>query len=385
MRFSNFLKSLDFFGVTVDFNFKSQKKYKTIFGGSIFMIYIILCVTYVTYTFSLFLLKKHKTVIYYDKELLTTDDVCFYKYNSSFAINLVCDKYGDKYGPIDSIFKIEAKHVKFLKVNGGFNKTKIPLPFHKCTYDDFYNQFNKELDRNEITNNFNCIDNMNYTVKGIFADEDFEYFELTLSANLEEGFNNSIFLNILYEYDCKFSLYYIDTAVDVANITHPARPFLNSKFIQLSPSEFKKVNLYYTLKDYKSDENWFFTMPSEENYLAFSSYEEYDIFKGENRFNSNYEDFEKFGRFFIRASTSRNIIERRYEKFTEFVASSISFLSAILIFLSALLHRINYSFALKDIVDTLCVGQKKNLEKKLDFKKKLNNIKNKNIFKKQKS
>ena len=384
MVFSDFFIALDYFGVQINFNFKSHKNYKSTCGGSIFFIYIILCFAYISYTFTSFLKKNNKTVIYYDKELFGTDDIEFYKYNSSFAVNLVCDNYDGKYGDIYKIFRIEISHVQYLKLNGNSKKIKTSLPLHKCTYKDFYNKFNEELDRNEIINKFNCIDNMNYTVKGIFSDEDFEYFELTLSADLENGFDINTDLNIFYEYDCKFSLYYTDSAVDVANVNEPMRQFLNSKFIQLSPTDFKKVNLYFTIKNFKSDENWFFNMPAQENYLAYSSFEQYDVFKGENRFISKYKEFEKFARFFIRASTTRNIIERRYEKFTEFIASSISLLSAILVFLVAVISRINYLFALKEIVDTLCIDQKRNLEKKITLKKRFNNLKNIILFKNEK-
>ena len=386
MGFSDFFTKLDYFGVHINFNFKSQKQYKSTCGGSIFFVYIIICITYIAYTLTSFLLKKHKTAIYYDKELFGTDEIYFYKHNSSFAVNFESDNYDGKYGDIYKIFKVEVNHVQYLKKNGESKKIKTKLQLHKCTYEDFYNKFNEELDRNEVTNKFNCIDNSNYTVRGIFADEIFEYFELTVSANLNLGndFNNKTFLDILYEYDCKFTLFYIDSAVDVGNIKKPMSTFLNSKFIQLSPTEFKKVNYYFTIKNFKSDENWFFTIPTVENHLAYLSAEEYEIFEGENRFISMYDDFEKFARIFIRASTTRNIIERRYEKFTEFVASSVSFLSAILLFLTFIFHEINIYLAKKDIVDTLCIGQKKNLEKKIILKSKLDNLKNTIIFKNQK-
>ena len=384
MSFSEFFKALDYFGVQINFNFKAQKNYRSICGGSIFLIYVIVCATYISYTFTSFLQKKHKTVIYYDKELFGTDNLYFHNYNSSFATNLVCDNYDGKYGDIYKLFKIEVKHVQYLKMNGELKKIKNSLPFHKCTYEDFYNKFNEELDRNEITNKFNCIDNMNYTVKGIFADEDFEYYEITLIAAFEDNFNNRTYLDILYKYDCKFSLYYIDSAVDLSNTKQPMEPFLNSKFIQVSPTEFKKLNLYFTIKNFQSDENWFFNMPTQENFLAFSTFEMYNVYEGDNRFNSTCEDFEKFARFFIRASTTRNIIERRFEKFTEFIASSISFLSATLLILVAIIKKINYLFALKEIVDTLCIEQKKNLERKIALKAKINNIKSIIKFKSQK-
>ena len=368
MGFLDFFKSLDYFGAQINFNFKNEKKYTSFSGGLIFVIYVILCVSYVTINFIYFLQKKHKTVIYYDKELFKTDDIYFHKYNTSFAINMICNDNDGNLGDFFSKFKIEANHVKYIKTNGTSKKYKTSLSFHKCTYDDFFNQFNDELDVNKIPGKYNCIDDKDYLVKGIFADEDFEYFELILSATCENGFDNRTYLEKLYKYDCKFSLYYIDSAVDVANVTHPKSSFLTQKFIQLSPVEFKKVNLYYTIKSFKSDENWFFNWPTEENYMAFSYSEEYDIYKGENRFISNYQDNTKFATYYIRASNSRNMIERRYEKFTEFVASSTSILSAIFLFLFFIVSNINNSFALKEIIDIVCIDEKTSLGKKIKLK-----------------
>ena len=125
MTFSDFFKALDYFGVQINFNFKSQKKYTSTLGGSIFLIYVILCIAYITINFIPFLLKKHKTVIYYDKELFATDDIYLHKYKSSFATNLVCDNYDGKLGEIYSKFKIEAKHVQYLKINGESKKLKL--------------------------------------------------------------------------------------------------------------------------------------------------------------------------------------------------------------------------------------------------------------------
>ena len=373
MVISDFFKALDYFGVQINFNFKSEKEYKSVCGGIIFFVYIIICIAYITINFIYFLQKKHKTVIYYDKELYTTDDIHFLEHNSTLSIAMLCDNYDGKFGEdINSKFEIKANHVKYLKIDGKSEKYKTSLTLHKCEYSDFYNQFNEELDRNEITTKHFCFNDKNYLVKGIFADKDFEYIEFILSANFKEDFDEQKYLELFYRYDCKFSLYYIDNAVDVANLTHPMRAFLNQKFIQITPTGYKKVNLFFTIKSFKSDENWFFTLPTEENYLGYSSCEEYDIEKGENRFITKYDEYEKFAKFYIRASSTRNIIERRFEKFTEFVASSTSILSAVFLFLVSILSNINESFALKEIIDTLCIEQEKNLEKKISIKANFN-------------
>ena len=193
MGFSNFLTTLDYFGVQINFNFKSEKYYRSIYGGLIFFIYVILCFAYIVFTIISFLQRKNKTAIYYDKELFSTDDINFANYTSSFSAGMTCDNYKGDYGSLNSIFKIEVKHVQYLKINGESKKNKTLLSFHKCTHDDFYNQFNEELDRNGITNNFYCIEDTNYLVKGIYSEKDFEYFELILSAKLNKKFKNETY------------------------------------------------------------------------------------------------------------------------------------------------------------------------------------------------
>ena len=376
MAFTEFLRTIDYFGVKVNFNYKSEKKYRSVVGGSIFATYIIACFAYISITFVSFYNKKHKTVIYYDKELPETDEISFIKHSSAFAINLYCDTYDEnqakKYGNLNELFKINANHVKFIKeLDGYMNKTKTKLSLHKCNHSDFFNKFDEQLDRNDITDNFYCFTDNNYLVKGIYAAKDFQYYEFTLAATQKISGEN--YSSLIYENDCKFNLYFIDNAVDVANITHPMSEFLNEKFIQLSPVDYSKVNLYYTIKSFQSDENWFLTWPSQDYYIAYSHFEEYKMAKGENRFETKIDDFEKYGKFFIRASPSRNIIERRYEKLTEYVASSTSILSAVLLFLVAVVGAINDRFAMKDIIDTLCIEQKKGLEKKILLKAKFAN------------
>ena len=374
MGFADFLRTIDYFGVQVNFNFKSQKKYTSICGGSIFAVYVILCFVYIAITFISFYEKKHKTVIYYDKELTETDEISFLNHSSKFAINLVCDTFNEnqekKYGKLNDLFKISVSHVKYIKdINGYTNKTKTKLKLHKCDYSDFFNKYNEELDRNEIINNFYCFIDDNYLIKGIYASKDFQYYEFTLASTNDK----TDYITMLYENDCKFSLYFIDNAVDVANITHPMTEFLNEIFMQLSPVDYLKFNLYFTIKSFKSDENWFFYWPSHNYYIAYSHSDEYKTAKGENRFISKFDDYDKFGKFYIRASTTRNIIERRFEKLTEYVASSTSLLSAVLLFLVAVIETINDSFAMKDIINTLCMEQKRGIEKKIFLKTKINN------------
>ena len=122
MALSNFLKALDYFGVKIDFNFKSEKKYRSTCGGLVFFIYVIFCIPYIIITSITFLKKNNKTVIYYDKELFVTDEIYFHKHNSSFAANLVCDNYNGKYGNIYEIFRMEVKHVQYFKENGESKK-----------------------------------------------------------------------------------------------------------------------------------------------------------------------------------------------------------------------------------------------------------------------
>ena len=134
---------------------------------------------------------------------------------------------------------------------------------------------------------------------------------------------------------------------------------------------FQKVDAFFNIKSFKDDLNLLFPHAETSKFLTFVGIKQYDIYRGEDRFETKYEDYKKYAKYFIKADKTRTIIERKCQKFSEFVASISSILSAILLFLHFIIDWIDYSFAMKNIIDTLCDEQKKLLKKLILLKKTL--------------
>ena len=362
-----FIKSLDIFGAQINFYIKSNKKYTSFCGGLIFLLYSIACPIYILINLISFIKRSNISVIHYSKEIFATDEISFYDKTSSFAIGLECDKYDNSYGNLEELFDLEFNYISRKKINGTSIKNKYKVPLHTCTYDDFHEELRDDLDINKITTNYYCPSERNHTIKGIITDESFSFYEIILVSNNDS--KKDIYNELTDKYDCKFNLYYTDVSIDVTNVYHPISYYLNNLFIQLASIYFKKVDVFFNIKSFKDDENLFFTFPEKTKYLTFVETEQYDIYRGEDRFIKKYEDYKKYAKYFIKADKTRTIIERRCQKFPEFVASIASILTSILSFLHLIIDWVNYSFAMKNIINSICDDQKNVIKQLILIKK----------------
>ena len=368
MGFYGIIKSFDVFGADINFYIKSEKNYTSFCGGILFLIYIILCIIYIIINLVSLINRSNISVIHYSKELFRTEDLSFNNITSSFAVGLQCDDYNDSNGKLEDYFELEFNYVHRVKLNGTIRKDKLKLPLHICTYDDFHEDLRDDLDVNKITTDYYCPDERNHSIKGIITDEEFSFYELILQT--KQDFYKDKYFEIISSCDCKFNLFYTDVSIDVTNVDHPINYYLNNIFIQLATVFFKKVDTFFNIKSYEDDINLFFSSPEKTNYLAFARTQLYDIYLGENRYEERKQDYKKYAKYFIKADKTKTIIERKCKKFTEFLASIVSILSGVLSILRIIIGFLNYSFAIKNILDTL-------LEERKEFTKKIISIKNK--------
>ena len=66
-------------------------------------------------------------------------------------------------------------------MDGSYNKDPYDLTTHSCTYADFFNKYDKQVDYLGLQH-YECIDNKNYTIQGIYADQVFSYLEFSVMA-----------------------------------------------------------------------------------------------------------------------------------------------------------------------------------------------------------
>ena len=368
MGFYELIKSCDVFGANINFYIKSERNYTSFWGGLVFLLYSTLCPIYIIICLISFINRNNISVIHYSKELFATEELSFANEETAFAVGLQCDDYNNTYGKLEDLFDLEFNYIHRVKLNGTMQKEKLKLPLHICTYDDFHEDLRNDLDVNKITTDYYCPNERNHSIKGIITDSEFSFYELILQTKKDLYYES--YLNVVNKYDCKFNLFFSDVSIDVTNVTHPIQYYLNNVFIQLASVFFKKVDTYFNIKSFKDDENLFFNSPEKSKYLTFSRTELYDIYMGENRYETKFQDYKKYAKYFIKADKTKTIIERKCEKFSEMVASTASILSGILLFIRLVTEFLNYSFAMKNILDTL-------LNERKEFTKKMIKIKNK--------
>lgn len=145
---SNFLrclKNINYFGVGVNFRFKNGKKYNSIFGATIFIIYLIFSVLYMSINFIYFLQRKWMNVISIQRFKEKAPNINFTNYSFTFAVGL---DVGDPLitSKIYQYLDVGFSSVRLQKKNGTVYKVKNNLPLNPCNYSSFYNLHNDTLD-----------------------------------------------------------------------------------------------------------------------------------------------------------------------------------------------------------------------------------------------
>ena len=390
-KLKKFLKQFDYFGVEFNFHYKSKDKYHSLTGGIAFLIYLIISIVYILFSLVSFIKRENLSVIYYD---ILTDEaktINFKQYSLSFAYGFSCTGYTTE--TLDEYFYIVASHLKRENINGTIKKTQQRIENNYCKESDFYNILNSSFKSLKLSNYF-CIPN-NYSIEGVYVDDIFSYFQFVISAKKTGIEYSDIYYNILRR-DCKFEIYYIDHVLDLYEYSNPLKSSINQIFMQLSPVEYKKMNIYFRQQHFSSDNNLIFNDYKKSVYGGYSRYEDYSLYFGPERFADKVPNYSTFGTMYIRADKSEKIISRQYQKLTEFVATCSSLISQVLIWMYVCLTSINNFYAnqslikkifqLKDDKEKLnrFLSNEKEIEKEFEKKNSIIELKNQNSLRKSK-
>ena len=325
-----FIKKIDLFAVPFVFKYKNNYKYYSSLGGLMSLLFIITVLIIGIYYFIPFYNRKNYNIIYYSMNMPKTDTI---KLNSkaNFAIGLEC--------PLDKKTHLKGKDLFDLKLtyiisktdhNGNRSKDKIELTTHSCNETDFYNN-----DTINFIDEVVCLDKTDNSLQGIFTDEIFSYYSFSLLAK-----NDSVELfrkidTYLTETDCKLELFYTEVTIDFDNYTDPIKTSINSVFIQLNPTLFLKMNVYFQNQYFENDNFLFFIFDEKKEektidpYIQFSRIEDYSLYKGLDRGIIKPSDYTKYANIYVRADTTKTVTKRKYQKVTEFYADASSLLIAL--------------------------------------------------------
>ena len=343
----SFLRKIDYFGVEFNFQYQSKEKFHSATGGLIFFVFILISLIYIFLTIINLFQRKNKTIIYYKMQIPQTDSINFDNYTLTNAFGVSCS--GKDSGRENEFFSIKTNKVSLTQYNGEVQREKIELNYSLCTDKHFYNKFNESVELYGLNKRY-CFDDNNITIEGIYTDEVYKYVEITLSMTKTEPENYQEYYDLLTQNDCSFQIYFTNYAFDVNNFHNPISPFLGNKFVKLDPNNFNKMELYYLAQKFDSYENYLFDNYHTKYYAGFSDISSFNLYKGSDRFAVKPDSYKDLAKFFLRADTSRNIIVRKYMKLTEYVASTGSLLSGLLIILNVIFSKINRFYAYESIM-----------------------------------
>ncbi len=175
-----FLKKVDFFGVSFSFKYQEKEKFTTSLGGIISIIFITICLAFGIYNFIHSYNRKYFTTIYYTLKLPETEQIFFDKSKMAFSIGLNCWTGSDGTNA-DDLFDVNYKYVIWAVQNGEYKRKIEYLGTHTCTYDDFFNSFNKQFDESKVYS-YQCLDDLSSSIEGIYASPVFSYYEFDVNS-----------------------------------------------------------------------------------------------------------------------------------------------------------------------------------------------------------
>ena len=340
------IKKFDLFGVPFSFRYQNEDKYSTSLGGLFSIAFCIVVVVFGFYYCIPFYNRKNFSIVYYSMNLPNTEQIKFRDAKSAFAFGLDCEE-SENGTKAENIFNLNIKYYTFRKDKEGNKiKTSEILNTHLCNYSDFYNIYNDSIDILGL-NKYLCLDKIDSVIEGLYTDEIFTYYELSVKSK-EKTINN---FNLIDDYltsnDCKLSVYFLDITIDIDKYEEPIQPFLNELFIQINPTLFSKMNAFF-VNQYFENDNYLFSVLDERNPLSkisFSRAEQYSLYKGLNRGEKKLTNAKSYAKIFIRADTKKIIIKRKYQKIMEFFADFSSLLIALFDLLSFIFNFINSFYA----------------------------------------
>ena len=343
----NFFKHFDYFGVNLTFHYKGVDKYRSNTGGLIFLFFILIALIYIFVMLPSFLKRKNMTLIFYEKTVDKTDNFSLVNYSSNMSFLFSCENINNEL--LLSYFTIEIFYTsnKYNSTTKERKKNKQKINYYNCLKSDFYNEFNETFETNNFSNNL-CFNDTGYFISGIYTDNEFNYFEISIKS--KENANEIEIKKILHQNECSLTLFYIDTSIDVNDFNFPVKKFINNKFLNIKFNSISKMNFYFKTIIFESFENLLFDKRSRKYYLGFSNSDSYENEKGENRFEDEFDDYNLFAKMYVRAGLSQTLIQRKYQKLTEFLANCTSLFSSILMFLFLLITNLNKFYCRESIM-----------------------------------
>ena len=337
-----FIKNLDFFGVYYTFHYKENDRFHSVTGGIIFLIYIIFILIYMYINSINFIQKKNMSLIYYDRRIDRPYYISFKNYSNNFAIGLDCSGLSGR-----SIYDYLTLDLQFISQNRTNTTSKVRtytnITLHKCEKNDF-SGFDREFEENNL-NRYYCPDDISNEIGGFYTDTIFNYYQITVQSkeNSIEYWEN--IKDILINYECRYEIYYIDTTINVYDYNNPVKQYLNQGYAILKPNTYIKHNYFFKRIEFKTGENFFIDSYKTMYFIGYSQTDSYNRDLSYERYDKKYNDYNIFGKFFLRSDNKDNIARRKYAKINDYLAQISTVISLSFLLVYSFVFKLNYFFS----------------------------------------
>lgn len=323
-------KSFDYSSVNYNFHINGKESFRTKFGGVLYIGYFIFFL-YFSIKLSLdFIYKVNYSIIFIDKILTTGPEIDLKRYNLTFAFSIAYDN--NTQVPQEIIEKYLVEKVYFVTMKNSSKKIKQEVKFKKCGLSDLYNIYtDSEYNYKEFLI-YRCLNQTDFTLKGAFNDEIFQYLEYGVYINYTTYVNNSMsYISNFYTQNLvNVVLRYFDISIDVDNINQPIKTYENNIFDYINLSTVKKVNLDFSKYQFQNDDIILFGDPKTYEFLKLNTRQEYyyDMFLR----NPSVTDYDNLLKYYIRSAPIVSIVKRGYQKLWDLLANIGGLVSQVLLF-----------------------------------------------------
>ena len=340
------LRKIDLFRVSFAFKYMNKEKYATSVGGFVTLIFCGVLAWIFVINIIPFFKKKNFNLQDYIVNTHETEELNLIDSPTAFAIGFDCPVDSRTQIRAEDLFDLNVSFITYTKDNkGNRNKTIDKVETHNCNENDFHNEHNESFKLLNI-NNLQCLNQKEEKLEGIYTDEKFTYYEFSLMAKENTTEHYKKIDEYLIENDCKLQFYYTDLTLDLSNYKEPIKSFINSLFLQINPTLFLKMNVFF-MNYHLNNDTTFIPIKSgnkeEEPLLktGFSRAEQYFLYKGTDRYPKKPYSFHKYANLYIRVDNKKIEINRKYQNLLEFYADNSSLLISIFAILKYLFSKYN--------------------------------------------
>ncbi len=360
----NFIKNFDFLSFKVNFTFndKGEIRLKTLMGGILSILLLLLSSIFTLY-FLLRLLNLQDSNVIYSTKIREN-------LNLSYSINIpfmfrISDTYSNPI-PNQNIYHY---YIRFwYTIENSTIQYYEEIPMSKCDINKHFSEYKQYFKNMEDLNSFICpeIRLNNQTLYGIYGgNKPFSYYDFSvlkclnntifnLTCKSEEEIHNKLS-------DSYLDMRYIDYLMDFRNKKKVNNIVIKNERFSISSTMYKRIWLYLNLIKFISDKGIIFQNNFEEKYFTYDSMR----FDTDLRNIDLLEEPGNFLAFTILNSGKVLIYNRKYFKFQDYLATIGGIIKSISIFCSILNYfNAKNAYYTKIITDFIIQNQ---IKKKANF------------------